>query len=236
MKPKIAIIVCGLSENRQFVTNSYVQAVRYSGGLPLIIPLVKSNIAIKEYISLCDGFLFCGGGDITPLLFGQEPVDKLGETNITLDIFQLRFMRHVLLSGKPVLAICRGMQLLNVACNGTICQDISLKQKDYINHMQQSSSRKDISHKVIMKSGTLLHRLIGKIVYTNSYHHQTIDLLGKGLIASAHTSDGLIEGIEQTDSPFAVGVQWHPEAMYRSTPAMRKLFSAFIHTSRLMSE
>ena len=91
MKPKIAIIVCGLSENRQFVTNSYVQAVRYSGGLPLIIPLVKSNVAIHEYISLCDGFLFCGGGDITPLLFGQEPVDKLGETNITLDIFQLRY-------------------------------------------------------------------------------------------------------------------------------------------------
>ena len=236
MKPKIAIIVCGLSENRQFVTNSYVQAVRYSGGLPLIIPLVKSNVAIHEYISLCDGFLFCGGGDITPLLFGQEPVDKLGETNIILDIFQLRFMRHVLLSGKPVLAICRGMQLLNVACNGTVCQDISIKVKDSINHMQRSFSRKDISHKVTVKSGTHLHRIIGNIVYTNSYHHQTIDRLGKGLISCAHTSDGIIEGIELTDHSFSIGVQWHPEAMYRSTPVMRRLFSSFIHASRLADE
>lgn len=235
MKPKIAIIVCGLTENRQFVTNAYIQSVRYSGGLPLIVPLVKSNTAISEYISLCDGFLFCGGEDITPLLFGQEPLDKLGKTDITLDIFQLRFMRNVLLSGKPILSICRGMQLLNVACGGTICQDISLKQKDCINHMQHSA-RKDISHKVIVKSGSLLHRLIGKIIFTNSFHHQAVDVIGKGLIASAHTSDGIIEGIELTDYSFAVGIQWHPEAMYRSTPAMRKLFSAFIHTSRLMSE
>ena len=235
MKPKIAIIVCGLTENRQFVTNAYIQSVRYSGVLPLIVPLVKSNTAISEYISLCDGFLFCGGEDITPLLFGQEPLDKLGKTDITLDIFQLRFMRNVLLSGKPILAICRGMQLLNVACGGTICQDISLKQKDCINHMQHSA-RKDISHKVIVKSGSLLHRLVGKIIFTNSFHHQAVDMTGKGLIASAHTSDGIIEGIELTDYSFAVGIQWHPEAMYRSTPAMRKLFSAFIHTSRLMSE
>lgn len=235
MKPKIAILVCGFSENRQFVTNAYIQSVRYSGGLPLIIPLIKSNTAISEYISLCDGFLFCGGGDITPLLFGQEPSDKLGETDITLDIFQLRFMRRALSSGKPILAVCRGMQLLNVACCGTVCQDISLKQSDCINHMQHSS-RKDISHKVIVKSGTLLHRLIGKIVFTNSFHHQSVDRLGNGLIASAHTSDGITEGIELTNHPFAVGVQWHPEAMYRSTPAMRKLFSAFVHASRLMSE
>ena len=235
MKPKIAIIVCGLTENRQFVTNAYIQSVRYSGGLPLIVPLIKSNTAISEYISLCDGFLFCGGEDITPLLFGQEPLDKLGKTDITLDIFQLRFMRNVLLSGKPILAICRGMQLLNVACGGTICQDISLKQKDCINHMQHSA-RKDISHKVIVKSGSLLHRLVGKIIFTNSFHHQAVDMTGKVLIASAHTSDGIIEGIELTDYSFAVGIQWHPEAMYRSTPAMRKLFSAFIHTSRLMSE
>ena len=182
MKPKIAIIVCGLTENRQFVTNAYIQSVRYSGGLPLIVPLVKSNTAISEYISLCDGFLFCGGEDITPLLFGQEPLDKLGKTDITLDIFQLRFMRNVLLSGKPILAICRGMQLLNVACGGTICQDISLKQKDCINHMQHSA-RKDINHKVIVKSGSLLHRLVGKIIFTNSFHHQAVDMTGKGPVS-----------------------------------------------------
>ncbi|WP_461811664.1 gamma-glutamyl-gamma-aminobutyrate hydrolase family protein [Faecalimonas sp.] len=235
MKPKIAIIICGFSENRQFVTNSYIQSIHYSGGLPIIIPLVKSNIVLQEYISLCDGFLFCGGGDITPLLFGKEPLEKLGETNITLDYFQLQFMRYVMLSGKPILSICRGMQLLNIACNGTLYQDISLKGSDCISHMQHSS-RKDISHKVTTKSGTLLHKLIGKTAYTNSFHHQAIDQLGKGLISSATTSDGIIEGIELINYSFAIGVQWHPEAMYHSTPSMRKLFLSFIYMSSLISE
>lgn len=235
MKPKIAIIICGLSENRQFVSNSYVQAIHYSGGLPLIIPLVKSKIAIQEYVSLYDGFLFCGGGDITPLFFDQEPLEKLGETNITLDTFQLHFIQHVLLSRKPILAICRGMQLLNIACNGTLYQDISLKQKQCINHMQHSP-RKDINHKIITKPGTLLHKLMGRKIYTNSFHHQAIHRLGQGLISSAHTSDGIIEGIELNNYSFAIGVQWHPEAMYHSTPSMRKLFFYFIHMSNLVPE
>ena len=87
MKSKIGIVVCGLHDNRQFVTNAYIQSIRYAGGLPFLIPLVKSTAAIEDYISLCDGFLFCGGADITPLLFGQEPVNGIGETNIRLDIF-----------------------------------------------------------------------------------------------------------------------------------------------------
>lgn len=125
MQPKIGIIVCGLFENRQFVSNAYIQSIRYAGGLPLIIPLVKSTPAITDYVRLCDGFLFCGGADITPLLFGQEPLNGIGETNISLDIFQIRLMKHILQSKKPLLAICRGIQILNVACGGTILQDIS---------------------------------------------------------------------------------------------------------------
>ena len=128
MKSKIGIVVCGIYDNKQFVTNTYIQSIRYAGGLPLLIPLVKSNSAIDEYVKLCDGFLFCGGADITPLLFGQEPVNGLGETNIRLDIFQIRLMKKALESQKPILAICRGMQVLNVACGGTIYQDISLIQ------------------------------------------------------------------------------------------------------------
>ena len=96
MKSKIGIIVCGLYENKQFVTNAYIQSVRYAGGLPFLLPLIKSSSAIEEYVALCDGFLFCGGADITPLLFGQEPVNGIGETNIRLDIFQIRFMKKVL--------------------------------------------------------------------------------------------------------------------------------------------
>lgn len=120
MKPKIGVIVCGFIENKQFVTNAYIQSIRYSGGIPLILPLIRSNQIIQEYRQLCDGFLFCGGNDITPLLFGQEPQKGNGQTNISLDLFQIRLMKEVLKTRKPVFSICRGMQVFNVACGGTI--------------------------------------------------------------------------------------------------------------------
>lgn len=134
MHPKIGIIICGFNENRQFVPNVYIQSVRYAKGIPLLIPLVRSDRMIDDYVSLCDGFLFCGGEDITPLLFGEEPQNGNGKTDITVDLFQIRLMKRVLASRKPVLAICRGMQILNVSCGGTIWQDLSLIPQPTLNH------------------------------------------------------------------------------------------------------
>ena len=136
MHPKIGIIICGFNENRQFVPNVYIQSVRYAKGIPLLIPLVRSDRMIDDYVSLCDGFLFCGGEDITPLLFGEEPQNGNGKTDITVDLFQIRLMKRVLASRKPVLAICRGMQILNVSCGGTIWQDLSLIPQPTLNHTQ----------------------------------------------------------------------------------------------------
>ena len=144
MEPKIGIVICGFTENRQFVTNPYIQSVRYSKGLPIILPLVRSDRLISEYVKLCDGFLFCGGGDITPLLFGEEPRKGNGSTDITVDLFQIRLMKQILRSRKPVLAICRGIQILSVACGGTIWQDLSLIPGSTLDHMQQSASRGEV--------------------------------------------------------------------------------------------
>ena len=94
MKPSIGIVTCGFMGNRQFVTNPYIQSVRYSGGLPLMLPLVRSDAVLDQYIGLCSGFLFCGGEDITPLLFGQEPQKGNGQTSITVDLFQIRLMKR----------------------------------------------------------------------------------------------------------------------------------------------
>ena len=126
MEPKIGIVVCGFTQDRQFVTNPYIQSVRYAKGIPLVLPLVRSDHLLDEYTGLCDGFLFCGGDDITPLLFGEEPQKGNGKTDVTVDLFQIRLMKRILKSGKPVFAICRGMQILSVACGGTIWQDMSL--------------------------------------------------------------------------------------------------------------
>ena len=228
MKPVIGIVTCGFIENKQFVSNAYIQSIRYSGGIPLILPLVRSDQMSQDYIRLCDGFLFCGGGDITPLLFGQEPKNGNGSTNITLDIFQLRLMRNILKTEKPVFCICRGMQVFNIACGGTIYQDVALQPGTSLNHMQHSRSRSDVSHRIKIKKGTILYQNIGSCLYVNSYHHQTLDKLGIGLMVSATAADETIEAIEIPGHPFALGVQWHPESMYRTSSEMRVLFNNFI--------
>lgn len=232
MKPKIGIVICGFIEQKQFVSNAYIQSIRYSGGIPLILPLVRSDHMLQEYINLCDGFLFCGGNDITPLLFGQEPLYGNGKTNITLDLFQIRLMRQILKTKKPVFSICRGMQIFNVACGGSIFQDISMHTSSTLNHMQESDSREDVSHKIKTKPDSMLRKYIGCYLYVNSFHHQAIDKIGENLIVSARASDGIAEAIEMPSHPYAVGVQWHPESMYRASPEMRTLFQNFISSTK----
>ena len=233
MKTKIGIVICGLENNSQYVTDSYIQAIKSAGGLPIILPMIKSKSAIKEYASLCDGFLFCGGGDITPLLFGQEPTNGIGKTDITMDLFQIRMMRQVLESEKAVLAICRGMQVLNVACGGTIYQDLNEVEFDTINHMQTSLSRKDVSHKVSFVSKSRIHGMLGPFAYTNSFHHQAIDRVGKDLIVTGTTGDDIIEAIEMPSHPFVLGVQWHPESMIDSAPNMKQLFFSLVRHAKV---
>ena len=232
MKAKIGIVVCALENNKQYVSDAYIQAIKSAGGLPIILPMVKSKTAISEYVTLCDGFLFCGGGDITPLLFKQEPSVGIGKTDISLDLFQIRLMREILEKDKPILAICRGMQILNVACGGTIYQDLGHVDFDTIHHMQNSLSRKDISHKVLFTPKTKMHKILGNFAYTNSFHHQAIDAVGGDLIVSGVTGDDIIEAIEMPSHTFVIGVQWHPENMFDSVPSMKQLFYALIRYSR----
>ena len=233
MRTKIGVVICGLDNQRQFVSDAYIQAVKSAGGLPIILPLIKSKTVIQEYVELCDGFLFCGGGDITPLLFGQEPATNVGKTDITLDLFQIRLMKAVLTADKPVLAICRGMQVLNVSCGGTIYQDINLVDFNTINHMQNSISRRDISHKVIFEPESKVHKILGSFAYTNSFHHQSIDRLGKGLAVSGFTGDAIVEAIEMPSHTFVLGVQWHPESMLDCSN-MKQLFFALIRYSKVV--
>ena len=235
MQPVIGIVACGFSENRQFVTNPYIQSVRYARGIPVILPVVRSDRVLDEYTSLCDGFLFCGGDDINPLLFGEEPQKGNGDTDITVDLFQIRLMKRILESGKPVFAICRGMQILNAACGGTIWQDMSLIPGKVLNHMQRSASRSEVSHRIAVEPGSQLRKHIGSALLVNSYHHQAVNTPGKGLRPCARSKDGVIEAIESVSHPFTIGVQWHPECMYRVSPEMRSLFHEFVFHSFINS-
>lgn len=228
MEPKIGIIVCGFKSSHQFVSNPYIQSIRYSKGLPLVLPIVRSDHILEEYVTLCDGFLFCGGEDVTPLLFGEEPKPGNGHTCVTVDLFQIRLMKLILKSGKPILAICRGMQILNIACGGSVWQDLSLTPGTSIDHMQQSASRSEVSHRIRTQKDSILRNVLGETIYVNSFHHQAVNAPGKGIQITARASDGTIEAVEVSDHPFVVGVQWHPECMFRTSPEMRELFHKFV--------
>lgn len=231
MTPIIGIVSCGFMDERQFVTDIYIQTIEEAGGIPIVIPCISTPASYCSYTNICDGFLFCGGDDITPWLFGEELVTEYGKTDTQTDMFHLSFMKHILSTKLPILGICRGMQLLNIALGGSIYQDIKLRCELSINHKQLSFSRSDVSHKVIFSKNSTLYNICGASEYTNTFHHQCIKTLGQDLRITGITSDGVVEALESVVHPFAIGVQWHPECMYESFSSMRNLFSEFIQFS-----
>lgn len=234
-KPIIGIIICGIENNRQFVTVPYIQAIEEAGGIPLIIPILTHLDDMDFYFTVCDGYLFCGGVDISPVFFHEEPLPGLGETCFLVDQFQIAFMKKAIEKQAPVLAICRGMQVLSVARGGGIFQDIDFQPGRHLKHMQNTPERSEISHQVNIFPHSMLAEIVGETIYTNSYHHQTVRRPGEDLVISAQTSDKTIEALELTGHPFCIGVQWHPECMYHTSESARKLFSAFIDASRKYS-
>lgn len=231
MTPIIGIVSCGYMNERQFVPQTYIYAIEASGGIPVILPCPRQETSYESYKKICDGFLFCGGNDVTPLLFGEEPMTDRGKTDTQTDIFHISFMKYALNSSLPILAICRGMQILNIACNGTIFQDLSLRKTASLNHMQLSENRSDSSHKITISSNSMLSNILGASTDVNSFHHQSIHILGNNLKITAIASDGVVEALESTAHPFAIGVQWHPECMYHTCEPMRELFHILIKKS-----
>jgi len=231
MKPIIGIVYCGFMDQKMFVSAPYVEAIDISGGIPVIIHYTCTYNNIASYVNFCNGFLFCGGDDITPLLFGEELLTSRGKTDQKTDAFHLNLMRQILHSGLPLLGICRGMQVLNLALGGTIYQDISMRPRCSLNHMQLSCDRSDICHKITLSENSILYKFCGKNLDVNSFHHQCIKNLGKNLNTTAIASDGIIEAVESSAHPFVLGVQWHPECMLGQDITMQNLFLHFIKKS-----
>ena len=208
--------------------NTYVLSVSKAGGIPVIIPTILSDEEQQKLIGLFDGFLFSGGIDISPSFYGEDAHLKLGLTNSSLDQLQIPFLQKVLKTGKPVLGICRGNQVLNVACGGTLYQDLSEIPGTYLKHFQETKDG-DISHHVSILPDSILSRLYGSEIMVNSYHHQAVKDCGRNIEPIAYSPDGVVEAIQLKDYPYGLGVQWHPETMFATGDAsMRPLFESFI--------
>ena len=216
-----------LRKGFDYIKQQYYQAILGSGGIPILLANVERRNVILSFLEAMDGLLVTGGPDLHPKHFNQRPHKKLSRTTEARDRFELQAIRTALRMRLPILAICRGHQVLNVALGGTIHQDLSCIPSKTLAHADPRQTGK-VFHSVRIKKESRLYNIIGRTaIKVNSSHHQVIDRLGEGLRASAFAPDGLIEAIERPGSDLVLGVQWHPESIYRRKHCKR-LFDAFV--------
>jgi putative glutamine amidotransferase len=210
----------------------YLDALVRAGAAPVLLPLLHDQPGVMRALyDRLDGLLLPGGVDIEPSTFGEERHALLRHTDPPRDIVELQLARWALEDGMPVLGLCRGLQILNIASGGTLYQDVRAQRFGSQKHDFEppEHARDFLAHDVALVSGSRLHALVGAAsAPVNSMHHQGIQRLGAGFAATAHAPDGLIEAIEGEGGAFAVAVQWHPESLEPSDEVSRALFREFV--------
>ena len=216
--------------HRSYVNENYIDSVIQNGGIPYIIPFNEDPEVIIAQVTNIDGLILSGGHDIDPRLYGEESLPRIGEIWPQRDKFDCRLLQEAEKNHKPVLGICRGFQLLNVVHGGSLYQDLSYRDKTTFKHNQGHTT--DLETQTIMLTpDSYLANLFGEEqLSVNSFHHQLIKKVGKGLWPVAKAKDGVIEALENKDGS-VLGVQWHPEMLHLSDQKMNKLFSDLITKS-----
>ncbi len=211
------------------IRENYCNAVRHADGLPILLP--HDPEAAADYVNRIDGLIITGGGfDVDPALFGAETRHSTVKTKDRRTAFELAATRIALGRDMPVLGICGGQQLLNVALGGTLIQHIPDEVPGALPH-RQPNPRDEPGHDVRVIAGTLLHRIAGaEHLAVNSAHHQAVKAAGPGVVIDAVAGDGVVEGIEDPRRRFCLGVQWHPE--FEIGEADRRIFRAFVEAAR----
>ena len=232
MKPIIGIS-SNIKENYLSVPLENIHAVTKFGGVPLILPNVEEDAA-STMAELLDGLLLTGGGDIDPTLFGEEPHPKLGNVIPERDVFELALIQKMLEINKPILGICRGAQIVNIAVGGDMYQDIYAQINHELLQHVQKAHRSHLSHFVQVKKGSLLEKIAQTDKFkVNSFHHQANRNVPKGFSISATASDGIIEAIESNTHKFVLCLQWHPESLIaKNDRVSENIFKAFIGASK----
>ena len=217
----------------------YLEGIRQAGGIPFIFPFTVEEEELRQLLSLCDGFLFTGGQDVSPGLYQKEPLDErlkgLVECCEKRDQMELILLRLALFEDMPLLGICRGLQFINAALGGTLYQDLPTQHPSEVNHHQGLPYDAPI-HTVHLPEGTPFKRLLGvDTLGVNSLHHQAIKDLSGELSPMATSPDGLVEAFYRPKSRFLWAVQWHPEFSYMHEESSRRIFAAFIEAMKSKS-
>ena len=211
-----------------------MRATKRAGGLPLILPPVLDEGQEGLTLSLLDGLMLSGGGDVDPKHYGADPSPLVKGVDAGRDHAELALAREALRIGMPVLAICRGIQVLNVALGGTLYQDILTELPDALSHAPVEDEDRDASaHLVRLTDDSRLARVFGRTeMVVNSFHHQALREVAPDLVVTGHAPDGVIEAAEHVSHPFCIAVQWHPENPIGNDPGMEHLFAAFVAAAR----
>jgi putative glutamine amidotransferase len=223
----------------------YVRVLTDLGAVPWLIPLLPGDEAtLREIYDRIDGVFLTGGVDVDPGAYHEARHELCGRTDPARDWTEVRLVRWAIEDKKPVLGVCRGIQIINVACGGTLYQDVKLRQPmpikhDYFPSQEAGYARDLLVHDVDVQQQSRLRQIMGDDhVRVNSMHHQSIKDLAPGLVATAFAPDGMIEGVECTEGiecrngHFLLGIQWHPEELVDTAPSMRQLFQAFLTAVR----
>ena len=222
---------------RAYVNGTYIRAVQAAGGIPLLLtPHFTPEVQAALWQRL-DGLVLTGGGDIEPVRFGEARHPAVDDVSPARDELEIGLTQRAVADEVPLFAICRGVQVLNVALGGTLVQDLPSEWPDALAHSQKAP-RHEPSHAVkVMGEGTRLGRVLGALeIEVNSMHHQAIKRLGEGLREVAWAPDGVIEGVEMAgEKRFVLGVQWHPEELVGHDQAARNLFAAIVDAARRRS-
>jgi len=217
----------------QAVPDDYLTMLGRVGLQAVLLPVNGSAAEAASLMSRLDGLLLSGGGDVAPDRYDAPSRPQTIGVDCRRDAIEIELVRHARHAGLPILAICRGIQLLNVALGGTLIQDLPTADPPVAGHMEPDRWN-GAAHPVRVEPGTLLHRLLGPEVLVNSLHHQAVGRIAPGLRASARAPDGVIEAVEDDGSAFVVGLQWHPEMLGPSHPsvAVFRQFAAAVTQAR----
>jgi len=231
MLPKIGI-TChpDYRSGKETVGKHYIKAVEKSGGIPLLLPSTAKKQIVRYHCSLVDGLILAGGVDVDPHYFGEQPI---GTEEITpeRDWYELYLTKELMLLNKPILAVCRGVQVLNIAAGGDIYQDIDTQVKGVIKHRQQAPMWYG-THNISVTGGSMLERILKTTeARVNSLHHQAARKVAAGFQISAVAVDGIIEAVESQEHLFVLGVQWHPERMICRCRHALLLFKTLVEKS-----